>query len=88
MDAHVDRSDFFVAGGTLRATAPSYVERPADGELYDNAMEGRFCYVLTCRQMGKSSLMIRTMHRLQSHGVRTVRGSDEREVDEQVIEQE
>jgi hypothetical protein len=72
MERRYDRSDFFVAGGTLRATAPSYVERPADEELYRLAKAGRFCYVLTPRQMGKSSLMIRTLHRLRAEGVRTV----------------
>lgn len=63
--------DFFVAGGTLRHDAPSYVRRPADEELYRAARDGRFCYVLTPRQMGKSSLMVRTARRLQADGVRT-----------------
>jgi len=64
-------SDFFVAGGTLRSDAPSYVERPADDELFNLALAGTFCYVLTPRQMGKSSLMIRTARRLKTHGVHT-----------------
>ena len=63
--------DFFVAGGTLRSDAPSYVERPADDELFNLALAGTFCYVLTPRQMGKSSLMIRTARRLQAQGVHT-----------------
>jgi formylglycine-generating enzyme required for sulfatase activity len=62
--------DFFVAGGTLRASAPSYVLRPADEELFQMASQGAFCYVLTPRQMGKSSLMIRTAKRLGEQGVR------------------
>jgi tetratricopeptide (TPR) repeat protein len=64
-------SDFFTAGGTLPPDAPSYVKRSTDDELFDHIMEGEFCYVLTPRQMGKSSLMIRTAQRLQIEGVRS-----------------
>jgi tetratricopeptide (TPR) repeat protein len=66
------RSEFFVPGGTLRPDAPSYVKRPADDELFGLALAGKFCYVLTARQLGKSSLMIRTAQRLQAEGVKTV----------------
>jgi len=65
-------NDFFVAGGTLRSGAASYVSRPADRELLAATLAGDFCYVLTPRQMGKSSLMVRTARRLQADGVRTV----------------
>jgi tetratricopeptide (TPR) repeat protein len=67
----VDASDFFVVGGTVRSDSPSYVKRPADDELLNLALASRFCYVLTPRQMGKSSLMIRTARFLQQQGVRT-----------------
>ena len=60
-----DSSDFFVAGGTLRPQALSYVSRPADQELLERVLASEFCYVLTSRQMGKSSLMIRTAQRLK-----------------------
>jgi hypothetical protein len=59
-------ADFFVAGGTLRPQSPSYVVRPADQELFDCIKTGEFCYVLTSRQMGKSSLMVQTAQRLQN----------------------
>jgi WD40 repeat protein len=60
---------FYIAGGTLRPDAPSYVERQADTDLYDALRQGEFCYILTSRQMGKSSLMARTAARLRAEGV-------------------
>ena len=39
--------------------------------MFNLARAGEFCYVLTARQMGKSSLMIRTALRLKEQGVRT-----------------
>ncbi|MBI2927663.1 MAG: AAA-like domain-containing protein [Verrucomicrobia bacterium] len=65
-------SAFFVTGGTLRHDAPSYVERQADHELFAGLLRGEFCYVLTARQMGKSSLMVRTAKRLRERGVHVI----------------
>src|SRR5687768_7573180 len=62
-------TSFYVIGGTLRRDAPSYVQRQADLDLYDGLARGSFCYVLTSRQMGKSSLMVRTAVRLREEGV-------------------
>lgn len=62
-------SDFYVTGGTLQRDAPSYVKRGADTDLYEGLNTGQFCYVLTSRQMGKSSLMVRTAVRLRADKV-------------------
>jgi WD40 repeat protein len=59
---------FYITGGTLRSDAPCYVARRADHDLYDGLTRGEFCYVLTARQMGKSSLMVRTAKRLRDGG--------------------
>ncbi|QUW02760.1 AAA-like domain-containing protein [Chloracidobacterium validum] len=66
------QNEFFVTGGTLREDAVSYVIREADESLYTGLRAGEFCYVLTSRQMGKSSLMLRTASRLKADGVKTV----------------
>jgi WD40 repeat protein len=65
-------SGFYVVGGTMRPDAKSYVRRDADEELYNGLMENEFCHVLTARQMGKSSLMLRTAARLRDSGVGVV----------------
>lgn len=60
---------FYVTGGTVRRDAECYVVRGADQELFENLMQGKYCYVLTSRQMGKSSLMVRTAARLRQADV-------------------
>ncbi|MDA1276690.1 MAG: AAA-like domain-containing protein [Verrucomicrobia bacterium] len=61
--------DPFHTSGTLRHDAHCYVEREADRDLMDGLLKGEFCYVLTSRQMGKSSLMARAANRLGQQGV-------------------
>src|SRR5438093_3417912 len=65
-------TSFYVTGGTLRPDAPSYVERQADRDLFEGLLNGEFCYVLTSRQMGKSSLMVRTANKLRSQGAHVI----------------
>ena len=63
---------FYVTGGTLPPSAPSYIVRQADTNLYESLKSSQFCYVLNTRQIGKSSLMIRTVRRLKEDGAAVV----------------
>lgn len=58
----------FQTGGSLAVNMPTYVTRPADEYIYKYLKNNHFCHVLTARQMGKSSLRVRTMQRLQDEG--------------------
>jgi len=66
------KAERFHTGGTLGPDAPSYVERCADQGLFSGLLRGEFCYVLTARQMGKSSLMARTAKRLRVQNCQVV----------------
>ncbi len=63
--------DSYQLGGSLAIDTPSYVHRQADSQLYEALKRGEFCYVLNSRQMGKSSLLVRTKHRLQQEGFKS-----------------
>lgn len=59
----------YQVGGSLSQTAPSYVLRQADYDFYQSLKAGNYCYVLNSRQMGKSSLRVRTMQKLTEEGI-------------------
>ncbi|WP_287263090.1 AAA-like domain-containing protein, partial [Moorena sp. SIO3A5] len=59
----------YQVGGSLPNNAATYAVRKADQEIFDALMAGEFCYVLNSRQMGKSSLRVKTMQRLIEAGV-------------------
>jgi predicted ATPase/tRNA A-37 threonylcarbamoyl transferase component Bud32 len=62
----------FQVGGSLMPGSRSYVVRQADRELYASIKAGEFCFILNSRQMGKSSLRVNTMRRLQDEGIACV----------------
>lgn len=60
----------YQVGGSLKQNHPLYVVRQADHDLYHALEQGEFCYALHARQMGKSSLLVRTKYQLEQAGVR------------------
>ncbi|NEP08746.1 MAG: hypothetical protein F6K14_00500 [Symploca sp. SIO2C1] len=61
--------DKYRIGGTLPPNHPTYIERQADQDFYENLKAGNFCYVFNSRQTGKSSLLLRTITKLQEEGI-------------------
>ncbi|MEM9120013.1 MAG: AAA-like domain-containing protein [Cyanobacteria bacterium P01_F01_bin.56] len=61
----------YTIGGTVQAGSGVYIPRRADDQLLALCRSRTFAYVLTPRQMGKSSLMVSTAATLQSEGVFT-----------------
>ena len=64
----VKQGDEYQLGGSLPEEAPSYVVRKADFDFYQGLKERMLCYVLNSRQMGKSSLRVKTMAKLKREG--------------------
>ncbi|WP_293072336.1 AAA-like domain-containing protein, partial [Moorena sp. SIO4A5] len=64
-----NQSTIYQVGGSLPQDTTTYALRKADTEIFQALMAGEFCYVLNSRQMGKSSLRVQTMKRLQEAGV-------------------
>jgi len=72
VSSEASATSFFVVSGTLPLESQSYVPRQADRDLLASLLAGEYCFVLNSRQMGKSSLSVRTMAKLQEAGVQTV----------------
>ncbi len=61
-------NNHYQVGGSLSTNATCYVVRQADQELLEHLEKGDFCYVFNSRQMGKSSLLVRTKQILKEQG--------------------
>ncbi len=70
--SNLKQNNGYQVGGSLGESASTYVVRQADSQLYEGLKIGKFCYLLNCRQMGKSSLRVQTMARLKKEGVACV----------------
>jgi CHASE2 domain-containing sensor protein len=61
-------NDYYKVGGSLPPDTSSYVIRQVDLQFYEALRSMKFCYVFNARQMGKSSLRVRTMAALTEEG--------------------
>ena len=68
----VAKQHLYTVGGTVQAGSGLYIARQADTELLELCQAGTFAYVLSSRQMGKSSLMVRTSEQLMATGTHAV----------------
>lgn len=62
----------YTVGGTVQAGSGVYIKRKADDELLELCRQGEFAFILSSRQVGKSSLMVRTAHKLENENIRSV----------------
>ncbi len=73
MAAQDRNSVYQIQGGTLPWEAKTYEKRSIDDELLELAKishtNNRICSILTPRQMGKFSLMVRTAQLLRDDGI-------------------
>ena len=60
----------YTVGGTIPTEGRIYIQRQADDELVALCRAGTLAYVLSTRQVGKSSLMVRTAQKLEAEGTR------------------
>ncbi len=62
----------YTVGGTVQAGGGFYIKRKADDELLEYCRAGEFAFILSSRQVGKSSLMVRTAQQLEQENIRSV----------------
>ena len=63
-------SNYYKVGGSLNHNHRTYVTREADIKLLELLRSGEYCFILNSRQMGKSSLRVRTGKILRSSGIK------------------
>ena len=68
----MNKTNIYSLGGTVQASKGIYIRRQADEKLLELCKQGKFSYVLTSRQIGKSSLMINTASDLKKADIKSV----------------
>lgn len=66
------KSSIYTVGGTVQAGGGIYIKRKADDELLELCRQGEIALVLSSRQVGKSSLMVRTAQQLEADNIHSV----------------
>ena len=67
----MNKTAIYTVGGTVQAGSGIYIKRKADDELLELCRSGELAFILSSRQVGKSSLMIRTAQQLEEEGIRS-----------------
>jgi formylglycine-generating enzyme required for sulfatase activity len=62
----------YTVGGTVQAGGGIYIKRKADDELLELCQQSEFAFILSSRQVGKSSLIVRTAQQLETENIRSV----------------
>ena len=68
MTANAKNTKYFVVGGPVQPGRPCYIVRDSDAQLYQQLMDGEYCYVVAPYHMGKTSLMAHTADRMLAAG--------------------
>ena len=66
------RQTIYTVGGTVQAGGGIYIKRKADDELLELCKQGEFAFILSSRQVGKSSLMVHTAQALAADNICSV----------------
>jgi|GEM_PF-3377837 len=65
------RQIIYSVGGTVQASGGIYIKRQADDDLLEYCRAGELAFILTSRQVGKSSLMTQTAEQLGKENIRS-----------------
>jgi formylglycine-generating enzyme required for sulfatase activity len=66
------KQTIYTVGGTVQAGGGIYIKRKADDDLLDLCRQSEFAFILSSRQVGKSSLIVRTAQQLETENIRSV----------------
>lgn len=64
--------NYYKVGGSLKHNHPTYVVRNADKQIFEILKAREYCFVFNSRQMGKSSLRVQAMRKLEALGVKCI----------------
>ena len=62
----------YTVGGTVQAAGGIYIKRQADDELLELCKRGEYAYILSARQVGKSSLITNVWQQLKREHIQSV----------------
>src|SRR5687768_17111697 len=65
------KQNIYTVGGTVQAGGGIYIKRKADDDLLELCRQSEFAFILSSRQVGKSSLIVRTAQQLESENIRS-----------------